>query len=99
MAFARCCSLFLLGLMAMSTSAQPTRRLPVPGGSTPLLIAPAAEQPVQLRQARIEGEVQAGIAQNGNAPSRHVHLAYRWACDDYRGSTAIQLIVEHCLPA
>jgi len=31
--------------------------------STPLLIAPAAEQPVQLRQARIEGEVQAGIAQ------------------------------------
>ncbi|WMJ71521.1 single-stranded-DNA-specific exonuclease RecJ [Stenotrophomonas sp. 24(2023)] len=35
----------------------------------------------------------------GNAPSRHVHLAYRLACDDYRGGTAIQLIVEHCLPA
>ncbi len=36
---------------------------------------------------------------HGNAPSRHVHLAYRLACDDYRGGTAIQLIVEHCLPA
>jgi len=36
---------------------------------------------------------------NGNAPSRHVHLAYRLACDDYRGGTAIQLIVEHCHPA
>lgn len=32
----------------------------------------------------------------GNAPSRNVHLAYRLACDDYRGGTAIQLIVEHC---
>lgn len=36
---------------------------------------------------------------HGNAPGRHVHLAYRLACDDYRGGTAIQLIVEHCLPA
>lgn len=35
---------------------------------------------------------------HGNAPSRHVHLAYRLACDDYRGGSAIQLIVEHCLP-
>jgi len=35
----------------------------------------------------------------GNAPGRHVHLAYRLACDDYRGGAAIQLIVEHCLPA
>lgn len=36
---------------------------------------------------------------HGNAPPRHVHLAYRLACDDYRGGQAIQLIVEHCLPA
>ena len=36
---------------------------------------------------------------HGNAPGRHVHLAYRLACDDYRGGAAIQLIVEHCLPA
>lgn len=35
----------------------------------------------------------------GTAPGRHVHLAYRLACDDYRGGNAIQLIVEHCLPA
>ncbi len=35
---------------------------------------------------------------HGNAPGRHVHLAYRLACDDYRGGSAIQLIVEHCLP-
>lgn len=35
----------------------------------------------------------------GNPPPRHVHLAYRLACDDYRGGTAIQLIVEHCLDA
>ena len=31
----------------------------------------------------------------GAAPSLHVHVAYRLACDDYRGGTAIQLIVEH----
>ncbi len=36
---------------------------------------------------------------HGNAPGRHVHLAYRLACDDYRGGAAIQLIIEHCLPA
>ena len=36
---------------------------------------------------------------HGNAPGKHVHLAYRLACDDYRGGAAIQLIVEHCLPA
>ncbi len=36
---------------------------------------------------------------SGNAPPRHVHLAYRLACDDYRGGSAIQLIVEHCQPA
>ena len=36
---------------------------------------------------------------NGTAPGRHVHLAYRLACDDYRGGTAIQLIIEHCAPA
>ncbi len=35
----------------------------------------------------------------GNAPARNVHLAYRLACDDYRGGTAIQLIVEHCSAA
>lgn len=63
MVFARCCTLFLLGLMAMPASAQSARRPPVPSGSTPLLIAPAAEQAVQLRHARIDGEVQAGIAQ------------------------------------
>jgi len=63
MVFARCCTLFLLGLMAMPASAQSARRTPVPSGSTPLLIAPAAEQAVQLRHARIEGEVQAGVAQ------------------------------------
>ncbi|MGN7767343.1 VIT domain-containing protein [Stenotrophomonas sp. 22692] len=63
MVFARCCTLFLLGLMAMPASAQSARRPPVPSGSTPLLIAPAAEQAVQLRHARIEGEVQAGVAQ------------------------------------
>lgn len=35
---------------------------------------------------------------HGNAPGCHVHLAYRLACDEYRGGSAIQLIVEHCLP-
>ncbi len=34
----------------------------------------------------------------GNAPARQVQLAYRLACDDYRGGTAIQLLVEHCMP-
>ncbi|WP_439449565.1 VIT domain-containing protein [Stenotrophomonas sp. ATs4] len=63
MVFARCCTLFLLGLMAMPASAQSAWRPPVPSGSASLLIAPAAEQAVQLRHARIEGEVQAGIAQ------------------------------------
>lgn len=32
----------------------------------------------------------------GNDPGRHVHLAYRLVGDDYRGGSAIQLIVEHC---
>ncbi|MGX9720201.1 single-stranded-DNA-specific exonuclease RecJ [Stenotrophomonas acidaminiphila] len=35
----------------------------------------------------------------GNAPGRHVHLAYRLVGDDYRGGGAIQLIVEHCQAA
>ncbi len=35
----------------------------------------------------------------GTAPSPHLHLAYRLAPDDYRGGTAIQLVVEHVLPA
>ncbi len=35
----------------------------------------------------------------GNEPGRHVHLAYRLVSDDYRGGGAIQLIVEHCMPA
>ena len=31
-------------------------------------------------------------------PATRVHLAYRLVPDDYRGGTAIQLIVEHCEP-
>ncbi|WP_312253428.1 VIT domain-containing protein [Stenotrophomonas sp.] len=62
MAFARCVPLILLVLAAWSADAQsPGIARPQPG--TPLLVAPAAERPVQLREARIEGEVQAGIAQ------------------------------------
>jgi len=62
MVFARCCTVLLLALAAWPAGAQsPT--ISRPQSATPLLIAPAAEQPVQLRQARIEGEVQAGIAQ------------------------------------
>ncbi len=62
MVFARCCTVLLLALAAWPAGAQspPISR---PQAATPLLIAPAAEQPVQLRHARIEGEVQAGIAQ------------------------------------
>ncbi|WP_303639019.1 VIT domain-containing protein [Stenotrophomonas tuberculopleuritidis] len=62
MVFARCCTVLLLAVVAWSAGAQvpPISR---PQASTPLLIAPAAEQPVQLQRARIEGEVQAGIAQ------------------------------------
>ncbi|QII28957.1 DUF2135 domain-containing protein [Stenotrophomonas maltophilia] len=63
MVFARCCTVLLLALATWPASPQATRRPAPPMTSTPLLIAPAAEQPVQLRQARIEGEVQAGIAQ------------------------------------
>ncbi|WP_329859438.1 VIT domain-containing protein [Stenotrophomonas hibiscicola] len=62
MVFARCCTVLLLALAAWPAGAQsPT--ISRPQAATPLLIAPAAEQPVQLRHARIEGEVQAGIAQ------------------------------------
>ena len=32
-------------------------------------------------------------------PPARVHLAYRLCPDDYRGGTAIQLLVEHCQPA
>lgn len=62
MVFARCCTVLLLALAVWPAGAQspPISR---PQAATPLLIAPAAEQPVQLRQARIEGGVQAGIAQ------------------------------------
>ncbi|MFE3970570.1 VIT domain-containing protein [Stenotrophomonas sp. YIM B13575] len=63
MVFARCCTVLLLALATWPASPQASRRPAPPMTSTPLLIAPAAEQPVQLRQARIEGEVQAGIAQ------------------------------------
>ncbi|KRG39405.1 single-stranded-DNA-specific exonuclease RecJ [Stenotrophomonas pictorum JCM 9942] len=35
----------------------------------------------------------------GNAPSQHLHVAYRLASDDYRGGQAIQLMVEHAQPA
>ena len=62
MVFVRCCTVLLLALAAWPAGAQspPISR---PQASTPLLIAPAAEQAVQLRHARIEGEVQAGVAQ------------------------------------
>lgn len=63
MVFARCCTVLLLALATWPASPQASRRPAPPIASTPLLIAPAAEQPVQLRQARIEGDVQAGIAQ------------------------------------
>ncbi|AWH25233.1 VIT domain-containing protein [Stenotrophomonas sp. YAU14D1_LEIMI4_1] len=62
MAFARCVPFILLVLAAWSAGAQ-SPGIARPQPSTPLLVAPAAEQPIQLRQARIEGEVQAGIAQ------------------------------------
>jgi len=35
----------------------------------------------------------------GSAPAAHLHLAYRLQPDDYRGGDAIQLVVEHALPA
>ncbi|WP_088061390.1 single-stranded-DNA-specific exonuclease RecJ [Xanthomonas fragariae] len=35
----------------------------------------------------------------GSEPGRMVRLAYRLVSDDYRGGTAVQLIVEHCEPA
>lgn len=62
MLFARCCTVVLLALAAWPASAQ-APRIARPPAALPLLIAPAAERPVQLQQARIEGEVQAGIAQ------------------------------------
>ncbi|KAA8994828.1 DUF2135 domain-containing protein [Stenotrophomonas cyclobalanopsidis] len=62
MVFARCAPLILLVLAAWPVDAQSPRHVR-PQASTPLLIAPAAEQPIQLREVRIEGEVQAGIAQ------------------------------------
>lgn len=61
MVFARCCIVFLLTLAAPTAGAQ-ALRVARPPAATPLLAA-AAEQPVQLQHARIEGEVQAGIAQ------------------------------------
>ena len=63
MVFARCCTVLLLALASWPALPQASRHPAPPMTSTSLLIAPAAEQPVQLRQARIEGEVQAGIAQ------------------------------------
>ncbi|APP74034.1 single-stranded-DNA-specific exonuclease RecJ [Xanthomonas vesicatoria ATCC 35937] len=36
---------------------------------------------------------------HGSEPARMVRLAYRLVSDDYRGGTAVQLIVEHCEPA
>ncbi|UWU58806.1 VIT domain-containing protein [Stenotrophomonas maltophilia] len=62
MVFARCCTLLLLALVAWPAGAQ-SPRISRPQAATPLLIAPAAEQPVQLQRARIEGDVQAGVAQ------------------------------------
>ncbi len=62
MVFVRCCAVLLLALVAGPAGAQ-SPRIARPQDTTPLLIAPAAEQPVQLRQALIEGEVQAGVAQ------------------------------------
>ena len=35
----------------------------------------------------------------GNAPAPHLHLAYRLQPDDYRGGAAVQLVVEHAIPA
>ncbi|MGE6334549.1 VIT domain-containing protein [Stenotrophomonas sp. NPDC077659] len=62
MVFARCASLILLALAAWPAGAQSSGNVR-PQPSIPLLVAPAAEQPIQLRHAQIEGEVQAGIAQ------------------------------------
>ncbi|HEL3781212.1 TPA: DUF2135 domain-containing protein [Stenotrophomonas maltophilia] len=56
MVFARCCAVLMLALAIWPAGAQMPR-------ITPLLTAPAAEQPVQLQRARIEGEALAGIAQ------------------------------------
>ena len=36
---------------------------------------------------------------HGTPPPLQLHLAYRLAPDDYRGGQAIQLVVEHALPA
>ncbi len=61
------CTVALLMLASLPVQAQHARRLPPPklpaAVAVPVLVAPAAERPVQLRQARIEGDVQAGIAQ------------------------------------
>ena len=54
------CAAILLALVASPALAQAPRVAPA---SSPLLIAAAAEQPVQLQRARIEGELQAGVAQ------------------------------------
>ncbi len=35
----------------------------------------------------------------GTAPADRMHVAYRLAEDDFRGGQAIQLLVEHALPA
>lgn len=62
MVFVRCCAVLLLALAVGPVGAQ-SPRIARPQATTPLLIAPAAEQSVQLQRARIEGEVQAGVAQ------------------------------------
>lgn len=35
----------------------------------------------------------------GSPPAPHLHLAYRLQPDDYRGGDAVQLVVEHAVPA
>ncbi|MEL6098675.1 hypothetical protein AAGG42_22575, partial [Stenotrophomonas maltophilia] len=62
MVLVRCCTLLFLGLAAWTAGAQspPISR---PQASTPELIAPAAEQAVQMRHARIEGYVKDGVSQ------------------------------------
>ena len=64
---------------------------------------PVGERHLKLRlRADGVGQPLAAIHFGGlaDAPSsRHQHLAYRLAVDDWRGGDAIQLIVEHRVPA